>query len=52
MRHYEGPRLLGREAFCHDHEGIGPPRMASKDDLITESNSPGDMVGGASPESI
>ncbi len=40
LRRLSPPRLLGREAFCHDHEGIGPPRMASKDDLITESNSP------------
>ncbi len=31
--------MLGSEAFCHDHEGIGPPRMASSEDLMTESNS-------------
>ncbi len=33
------PQLLGRiEAFCHDHDVIGPPRIASKEALTAVSN--------------
>ena len=33
------PRLLGREAFSHNHSEVGPPRIASRVSLMAASKS-------------